>query len=129
VDGTVLDRLVRHASAAAPRECCGLLVGRAGEVLRACPTSHTDPAPTRRYRIDPAEHVGIVREARAEGLSVVGAYHSHPHGDATPSASDAGEAFGDFLFVIVGLGGGRPDIRGWWWDGGNFAPVSLVRTR
>ncbi|MGE0041533.1 MAG: M67 family metallopeptidase [Vicinamibacterales bacterium] len=129
MDGAVLDRLVQHARAEAPGECCGLLAGRDGLVLRACPTANSDPSPTRRYRIDPAEHVAAVRACRADGMAIVGAYHSHPRGDATPSATDAREAFADFLFVIVGLGGEAPEIRGWRWDGGNFMPVRLVRTR
>ena len=36
--------------------------------------------------------------------AVVGAYHSHPHGPAWPSASDLAEAYyAEFIWVIVSL--------------------------
>ena len=34
--------------------------------------------PRHRYQIDPAEHLGIEKQARACGWSVIGVYHSHP---------------------------------------------------
>lgn len=36
---------------------------------------------------------------------MVGAYHSHPRGGPEPSETDTAQAFRDFVFLIVGLGG------------------------
>ena len=58
---------------------------------------------------------------------MVGAYHSHPRSPAVPSETDRAEAFGEFLFVIVGLTADPPEFTGWTLVGGNFAAVPLVR--
>ena len=115
-----------HAERAAPEECCGLLMGDAHEIAEAVAVRNGSDSPTTRYRIDPQDHLHAIRQARARGLHVIGAYHSHPHSVAVPSETDAAEAFGDFLFVIVGLEP-RLDLAAWAWCEGNFVRVSLVR--
>lgn len=127
VPADVLAHLVAQARAAAPRECCGLLIGEPGRVVRAHPAANLAASPAR-YEIAPADHFAALRMARAEGLAVVGAYHSHPAGSAAPSPTDAAEALPAFLYLIVGLGGAAPAIGLWTFTDGNFAAVGLVRT-
>ena len=119
--------VVAHARAAAPEECCGLLLGDADTIHAAVQSRNIDDQPVRRYLIDPAVHLAAIRDARSRSLEVIGAYHSHPRSPAVPSATDADAAFGDFLFLIVGLAADPPDLRAWRWDNGNFAAVPLVR--
>jgi proteasome lid subunit RPN8/RPN11 len=119
--------MLAHARADAPRECCGLLLGTADEIVDAIVTRNLAPNPATRYLIDPRDHLRAIRDARTRGLQVIGAYHSHPRSDASPSATDAAEGFTDFLFVIVGLAADPPQVTGWSWADGNFAPVPLVR--
>jgi proteasome lid subunit RPN8/RPN11 len=121
----LVDQLIAAARRAAPREGCGLLVGTGCRVVRVVETANAASSPTL-YAIPPEEHLAAVRAARAEGLDVIGAYHSHPHSTAVPSATDAAEAFADFTFVIVGLVP-APDVRAWRFADGNFAEVALVR--
>lgn len=121
--------LVAHARDEAPRECCGLLFGRADEILAARRARNVADDPERRYVIEPRDHLSAIRDARAAGLDVIGAYHSHPRTRAVPSPTDAAQAFPDFLWVIVGLGGDAPEVAGWAWSDGNFTPVPLVRSR
>ena len=65
---------------------------RAGN-LKASPT---------RYEIDPADHFRSIRVARAEGLAVIGAYHSHPRTAPEPSPTDlVGASDTALLYVIV----------------------------
>jgi proteasome lid subunit RPN8/RPN11 len=90
------------AEAAVPAECCGLLLGTADAIVQAWPARNTASEPVRRYDVDPADHVAAVREARRRGLSVVGAYHSHPRMSPAPSATDLAEALPDFLYLIAG---------------------------
>ena len=94
--------MLAHATEAAPNECCGLLVGRRGAVERSVRARNLEAGHTR-YLIDPRDHFAAMKAARIEGLHVIGAYHSHPAGAATPSSSDIAEATGgpDFLYVIV----------------------------
>lgn len=121
-----VEALIAHAVEAAPREACGLLVGRGAAVVRAVRTRNVDPRSTR-YTIAPEDHFETLRSARRDGLEVVGAYHSHPGGSAQPSVTDAAEAFPDFTYAIVGLAP-VPEVRAWRLVDGNFAAVSLVRT-
>lgn len=120
--------MVAHARDSAPLECCGLLLGRASEVIDLVRTRNVADQPERRYRIDPADHFRVIRDARQAGLDVVGAYHSHPRSPAIPSATDGAEGFSSFLFVIVGLVGDSPGVTAWHWVDGNFVPLRLVLT-
>ena len=100
--------MLAHAREALPNECCGLLIGGAALIDRVVPARNLRPAPDR-YLIDPADHCAALRTARAAGLEVVGAYHSHPNGTLLPSDVDCREAsYPEFIYVIVapGAGGG-----------------------
>ena len=92
-----LDWLRRHGEETNPHECCGILLGRmegdtrtVEAVLRASNT-RTDSAHNR-YHIDPKELVAAQRQAREQGLDIVGFYHSHPDHPARWSATDLAEA-------------------------------------
>jgi desampylase len=121
--------IIAHAQAAAPEECCGLLLGDAARITAAFPARNVAEDRERRYLVDPRDHLAAIRAARAGHQDVIGAYHSHPHSPARPSATDAAEGFGDFLFVIVGLGGAAPELTAWRWRDGNFTSAPLVRVR
>ena len=98
----VAAQMIAHAKEEAPKECCGLLVGRRGAVESAVRARNLETNPAR-YLIDPNDHFAAMKAARVEGLHVIGAYHSHPSSSTTPSPSDIAEASGgsDFLYVIV----------------------------
>lgn len=117
--------LIVLARAGAPREVCGLLVGRDRRVERVVPTAN-DAVRATEYAIPPEAHFAAIRAARADGLEVIGAFHSHPGSPAEPSPRDAADAFEDFVFLIVGL---APDahLRAWTFADGNFAELALVR--
>lgn len=105
---TVRQTMVAHARAAAPDECCGLLVGVGRRVDFAIPLSNTDPRPETGFRVDPAEHIAVRRILRrvVPARAIVGVYHSHPRGPATPSPRDIAEChYPDWMFVIVGRAG------------------------
>jgi proteasome lid subunit RPN8/RPN11 len=119
--------ILEHARAEAPRECCGLLIGTDTDILDSRRATNLAADPLRRYLIEPQGHLQAIRDARARGLQVVGAYHSHPRSTAVPSATDVAEGFGHFVFVIAGLSVEPPELMAWEWTDGNFAAVPLVR--
>jgi [CysO sulfur-carrier protein]-S-L-cysteine hydrolase len=107
-----ISAIVAHATAEAPRECCGLLVGRWNRVDWAAAAVNVDPAPERRFLVDPKRHIDLQRELRRGSLAVVGAYHSHPRSPAEPSPSDVEEAsYPDFIHLIVSMLPPAPDVR------------------
>ena len=125
----MVDAVVAHARAAAPAECCGVLIGRGDEVVEAVPTRNAADQPTR-FLIDPQDHFDAIRAARRRQLDVVGYYHSHPHSQAVPSATDLAEAnYPDHLALIVGLRDDPPELRLYRFDGRNFLEEPFVTNR
>lgn len=122
-------RILDHAASSVD-EVCGLLLGSAGriEAVVACANVSADPA--RRFELDPAALIAAWRAARRGGPAVIGHYHSHPTGNPSPSAVDAGEAAADGAIWII-AGAGR--VAAWRAVEhgalhGRFDPVDLVVT-
>ena len=107
------DQAIRaHTCADYPHECCGFLVGTLdGEnatVHRAIPAANTrTDSPRNRFEIDPGELVKVDRAARANQLSVIGFYHSHPDAPATPSLYDREHAWAGYCYVIISVQSGQ----------------------
>jgi proteasome lid subunit RPN8/RPN11 len=101
---TARDALVAHCVAALPDEGCGLLVGRDDDVVvRSVPARNTT-ASALRYELDAGDHLAADRAARADGLEVLGAYHSHTHTAAYPSPTDVVAAVDPaWHWVVVSL--------------------------
>lgn len=111
------DELRRHGEETYPRECCGVLVGDAGDdgrktvlaVIR-CGNTRTD-SPQNRYNIDPRDLIRIQREAQLAGRDIVGFYHSHPDHPAQWSTTDLAEAhWVQCSYVITSVEEGRAVI-------------------
>jgi proteasome lid subunit RPN8/RPN11 len=91
------DELRAHGEETYPNECCGILLGKSDaetitvtNLIRAGNT-RTDSAHNR-YHIAPQELIKAQREARKQGLDIVGFYHSHPDHPAQWSPTDFAEA-------------------------------------
>ena len=109
------DAMVAHALEGYPFEACGvLLAARADEhrALRAMRAQNREvELPRVRYQIAPEELIGIQRDARKEGLDIIGYYHSHPDHPARPSETDrriAALGISDGVFhVVIGVEEGQ----------------------
>ena len=93
----VYEAIRAHGEETYPHECCGALLGRAsgtaGRLKRPCRAGNTrTDSAHNRYQIAPVELVKIEREARQQGLSIGGFYHSHPDHPAQWSQTDFAEA-------------------------------------
>lgn len=118
-----------HARHERPYECCGLLIGGRDEIVEAV-AARNDRRSVDRYLINPEDHFSAIRSARAAGLAVIGAYHSHPTTPPMPSRTDLEEAREcGFLYVIVSLAGRRAPVRAFRFTGSEFVPVDLKATR
>ena len=88
-----------------------MLVGSSREITSAVRARNLSNDPSR-FLIDPKDHIQARRDARAAGLDVLGFYHSHPHSEPVPSATDVAEAtYPNHLYLIVGLSGEAADVR------------------
>ncbi len=71
-------------------------------VVRASVAANVADDPARRFEIAPAALIAALKAERGGGDRVIGYWHSHPSGDATPSVTDAAMAAADGkIWVIV----------------------------
>ena len=109
-----------HCEKSYPNEGVGLLLGTLDgddhKIARAVPITNVDPKPDF-FRWDDKEYLQIDKEARKEGLDIIGLFHSHPDHPAIPSKTDFefAEPWGDtFAWIIVSCKKGAADtFRSW----------------
>ncbi len=127
VTSLALAAMRAHAAAARPHEACGILLGEGRRITAAREAANVHPAPATHFEIDPQALIDAHRAARSGGAQVVGYYHSHPAGPATPSATDRASAAGDGrVWAIIAPGHPADDVT-FWEDGGQgFTALSFT---
>jgi proteasome lid subunit RPN8/RPN11 len=128
--------IVGHSYGALPDEACGLLLGPLGPgneptgvITRVWPARNAD-ASARTYTVDPKDMLSAMRAAEADGVEVVGVWHSHTHTDAYPSPTDVKQAVDpSWFYVIVSLRDDAPVLRAYRIRGGKIAEVPVQLTR
>jgi proteasome lid subunit RPN8/RPN11 len=112
---SIVGAIRRHARDAYPNECCGALIGTAGEVLDAFALPNTtEEGPRRRFLVRPDDYRAAESRAAESGLDLLGFYHSHPDHPAVPSQYDLDHAWPVFSYVIVSVREGEPrELRSW----------------
>jgi proteasome lid subunit RPN8/RPN11 len=91
------------SAAAAPAEACGLLFGTEDSIDAFQAVENVSETPETTFEIDPRALFAALKAERAGGPKIAGYWHSHPSGDAMPSATDAAMAAPDGkLWLIVG---------------------------
>jgi proteasome lid subunit RPN8/RPN11 len=114
----MVEAMLVHARNCHPEEACGLLaMDPEGRVRMAYPLTNAQHSEFA-YTVEPGEHFGAIRHAEARGWEIGGAFHSHPHSEAYPSATDIELAVSPhWLYVLVGMNGSHREIRGFRIDG------------
>ncbi len=109
---TAHDLVLSEAERAGDREACGLLVGQEALVEAVIPAANVAADPHRMFEVDPVILLSAHRSARQSGRLVIGHYHSHPGGRASPSLRDAANAHQEgVLWIIVGEGSALAAFR------------------
>lgn len=113
----------RAAAASPDAEICGLLLGEGSVVETIVPCANVASDPRDSFEIDPVALIAAHRAAHRGGAALIGHYHSHPSGDATPSARDAAGAGAGSYWVIIGKG----ELRCWLAaTDGHFVPITII---
>lgn len=106
--------MVDHARSAFPNECCGAMLGFANgdtkTVSIAVPLENAFAGPqAARYELRPEDLLAADREARRQGLDLVGIFHSHPDCDAYFSETDLKNSCPWYSFVVLSIKNGEFD--------------------
>jgi proteasome lid subunit RPN8/RPN11 len=104
--------MLDHASAEAPNECCGLLLGKGDDVLEVFPGRNVHMSP-KVYEMDPRDQLRAFQRMDAQGWDLVAIYHSHPATEAFPSRTDRAKAlYPDARYIIISLADhSQPQVR------------------
>ena len=113
------NEMVAHARTVYPNECCGAMLGSVGDGLKrvtaAMPLENAHQGPqASRYELRPEDLLNADREARRQGLDLVGIYHSHPDCAAYFSETDLKNSCPWYSFVVLSIHNGEFDHANSW---------------
>jgi proteasome lid subunit RPN8/RPN11 len=109
-----------HGAETYPHECCGALLGREladdlREIVALFPlVNRRDDSPRNRFSVTSDDVRDAEKAARAQGLDVLGWYHSHPDHPAKPSQYDQDHAWPWYSYIIVSVVNGEPQYMTSW---------------
>lgn len=122
------DELTAHCLRELPLEGCGLLVGTRSDstVARVVPTGNAAGS-SRLYSVDSRDFLRADRQAEADGLEIIGVFHSHTHTDPYPSPTDVAQAPDPgWHYVIVSLRHQVPSLRSYRIDQGEVTEEAVL---
>jgi [CysO sulfur-carrier protein]-S-L-cysteine hydrolase len=106
------DAMVASCIRALPNEGCGLLLGTVEGLVHEVIASDNVADSAKVYEIDPKLMLRATRRADAEGLEVIGVFHSHTHSEARPSPTDVRQAPDPaWHYVLISLMDTPADVR------------------
>lgn len=116
----LLAEIQAHGEQSYPDEGAGFVLGRVGGEERegvavfAAPNSREQAARARRYLLEPRELLRAEQAAAAQGLDVIGIFHSHPDHPDQPSEFDRDWAQPWFSYLITSVQQGKAaSTRSW----------------
>ena len=113
-----------HVDTQVPLEACGLLAGKGDRVETVLKVHNAAQSPVR-FRMDPQEQYDAFMWIEANGLDLIGIYHSHPSGPETVSATDLEEAAYDVVHVIWSRTNDAWNARGFWIEARQVTEVTI----
>jgi proteasome lid subunit RPN8/RPN11 len=108
------ETMVAHAQSTFPDECCGVMIGKidddAKNVTAAIALENAYKGKQEdRYEIRPEDLLAADKNARTQGLDLIGIFHSHPDCDAYFSKTDLENSCPWYSFVVLSIKGGKFD--------------------
>jgi proteasome lid subunit RPN8/RPN11 len=116
----IAGKINAHGAETYPHECCGALLGREidanfREITALFPlVNRRDDSPRNRFQVTSEDVRDAEKAARAQGIDVVGWYHSHPDHPAKPSQFDQDHAWPWYSYIIVSVAKGEPQYMTSW---------------
>ena len=98
------DKMLKHCEDGLPNESCGLLAGTVeGEVKTVTKIyllTNID-ASNEHFSMDPKEQFAALKDARANGVEIIGNFHSHPESPSRPSEEDKRLAYDPSIEYLI----------------------------
>ena len=98
------DKMLKHCKDGLPNESCGLLAGTVeGEVKTVTKIyllTNID-ASNEHFSMDPKEQFAALKDARANGVEIIGNFHSHPESPSRPSEEDKRLAYDPSIEYLI----------------------------
>ncbi len=98
------DKMLQHCKDGLPNESCGLLAGTVeGEVKTVTKIyllTNID-ASNEHFSMDPKEQFAALKDARANGVGIIGNFHSHPESPSRPSEEDKRLAYDPSIEYLI----------------------------
>jgi proteasome lid subunit RPN8/RPN11 len=99
----IRDEIIAHARDHFPRECCGILAGKQGDITQLHRLTNLEQG-VDRYLFDDEEFYKVYWEIENRGEELLAVYHSHPVTVAYPSKTDVAFAFWpEAVYLICSL--------------------------
>lgn len=105
-------QMVAHAKQVYPQEACGFLVGKNGLAKYFLAIENMDHS-TVTYTMDPRQQLKAFKQISADGLELLGIFHSHVASAPEPSQTDRQMAFyPEVSYLIVSLANmEKPELK------------------
>ena len=98
------EEIIAYAKAGLPNEACGLLGGpvdgKDRRIEKVYYLTNID-ASREHFSMDPKEQFEAVKDMRANGLSLIGNFHSHPESPSRPSEEDKRLAYDSSVRYLI----------------------------
>lgn len=98
------EKILAHCEKGLPDESCGLLAGTVeGEVKTVTKVyllTNMD-ASKEHFSMDPKEQLAALKDARADGVAIIGNFHSHPESPSRPSEEDKRLAYDSTIEYLI----------------------------
>jgi proteasome lid subunit RPN8/RPN11 len=98
------EKILAHARENLPEEACGLIAGTKDgdtkEIQKVYLLTNIDHT-NEHFSMDPKEQLAAVKDMRANGLTPLGNWHSHPESPARPSEEDKRLAFDPTVNYLI----------------------------
>lgn len=98
------DKILVHCEQGLPNEACGLLAGTVeGDVKTVTKVyllTNID-ASNEHFSMEPKEQLAALKDARANGVNIIGNFHSHPESPSRPSEEDKRLAYDSTIEYLI----------------------------
>lgn len=115
IDKDLLEKIEEEAVKSYPYECCGIIFGsiengiKLARSIKAIVNNFGSGEEYHRFLITAEDMMKGELYARANGLDIVGFYHSHPDHPALPSEYDRSHALPVYSYFITSVLKGKAD--------------------